>query len=394
MKKRAVGKISILFIFIFIGLTIILSITLYNMSQEISKREENTLQLEIDLINIQIKNTELSKQLEENNKVLNQLTQNLNEVKRENREINTQIEKYEIQIEVLTETKETIYSNLHDRGNIRFIVIADIHAGGPKGNDRPVFKESVDWDPDFVILAGDMVHGTGWDQAEWVILFENLVPIITANIPIYPVIGNHDGYFPATQEDLTPIWAQVPDWAVDIGKGWYSFIIDNVKIVVVENNFKHTWNCENFDDFGLVSEQREYVETELSKPSKWVFVVSHKGAYWNAESHSDSMFKMSDKDYMCNQKIFDEWNQKYSIDMFISGHQHFGDTYYLNQTLFSHVPGAYEFYETEPQFRGQFVIYDIFSPNDFYPDGSIRIRHINFDGEVIYDKIFAKNTDQ
>ena len=103
-----------------------------------------------------------------------------------------------------------------------------------------------------------------------------------------------------------PYWTKI-SWHFDIGKGWYSFIIDNVKIVVVENNFKHTWNCENFDDFGLVSEQREYVETELSKPSKWVFVVSHKGAYWNAESHSDSMFKMSDKDYKFY--CIDDWSK-------------------------------------------------------------------------------------
>ncbi len=76
--------------------------------------------------------------------------------------------------------------------------------------------------------------------------------------------------------------------------------------------------------------------------------------------------------------------------MFISGHQHFGDIYYFNKTIFSHVSGAYEFYEANPQFRGAFAVYDIFPSDDFYPNGSIRIRHINFDGEILDDKFFAK----
>ena len=372
------------------------------MNPDTLEREENILQLNMEINDLQIKKTELIKQLEkkyeDDNKILFQITHEIRQVKSENIKLNAQFKEYETQIEFLTKNIELLRSQFYERGDVRFVVLADIHAGGPKGNDRPAVKESVTWTPDFVILAGDLVYGNGFDEKEWIILSENLAPVITANIPIYPVIGNHDGYFPATQEDILdpgfPIWTQVPDWAVDIGKGWYSFIIKDVKIIVVENNFKHTWNCndesKDFDRYGLVSEQREYIEAELNKPSKWVFIASHKGAYWNATLHTDSMFKMTDKDYMCNQKIFDEWNQKYSIDMFISGHQHFGDIYYFNKTIFSHVPGAYEFYETKPQFRGQFAVYDIFPPDDFYPNGSIRIRHINFDGEILDDEFFAK----
>ena len=254
------------------------------MNPDTLEREENILQLNMEINDLQIKKTELIKQLEkkyeDDNKILFQITHEIRQVKSENIKLNAQFKEYETQIEFLTKNIELLRSQFYERGDVRFVVLADIHAGGPKGNDRPAVKESVNWTPDFVILAGDLVYGNGFDEKEWIILSENLAPVITANIPIYPVIGNHDGYFPATQEDTLdpgfPIWTQVPDWAVDIGKGWYSFIIDDVKIVVVENNFKHTWNCENFDDFGLVSEQREYIEAELNKPSKWVFIASHK----------------------------------------------------------------------------------------------------------------------
>ena len=401
MKKILIDNVLTIAIFLFIGLTRILSITLYNMNQEISKREDNTSQLEIDLINTQIKNTELSKQLEKNDDMMSQAQEDFNKIKIENMEMLNLTKQYEKQIEALQKNPKSLY----ERGDTRFAVIADLHVGGPQGSYRPAVQEIVDWDPDFVILAGDMVYGNGDDEKEWIMLWnETLEPIRNANIAIYPVIGNHDGSFPLNQNDDMPYWTKI-SWHFDIGKGWYSFIIDNVKIVVVENNFKHTWNCENDYDSAFVEEQRISTELALSNSPHWLFVASHKGAYWNTTyvdtmfdidetDYSDTMFTIDDEDYVCNQKIFDEWLDKYSIDMFISSHIHMGDTYLQNGAIYSHVPPANYFHPIiTPNQRGQFAMYDIYSSNTSYPEGSIKIMHINFQGEILHSAIFNKNPD-
>ena len=410
MKKRVSGDFSILIIFLFIGIIILLSITLYIDIQNKPKQDESISQLELDITKVQIKNTELTTELEKNNDMIDQTQNVLKKIKIENMELITQKEQYEKQIENLDKNPKPFY----ERGKVRFAVIADIHSGGPQGSDRPAVKEIVEWDPDFIIIAGDMVYGHGDDENEWNIFWDDTMkPILNANIPIYPVIGNHDGSFPLNPDSDMPFWIDFP-WAVDIGKGWYSFIIDNIEIVVVENNHEHVWSCESiytiYKEFtqynnNFIQEQRIDTESALSTSPHWLFLVSHKGAYWNATyvdsmfdldetDYSDTMFNLDDEDYKCNQKIFDEWLDKYSIDMFISGHIHMGDTYLQNGSIYSHVPPANYFHPVEtPHQRGQFAMYDIFPPDNLYPEGSLKIKHINFEGKVMYSNTFSKNPD-
>ena len=300
-----------------------------------------------------------------------------------------------------------------DRGDVRFIVLADLHVGGDKGTHRPAVMEAVNQHPDFVILSGDMVFSLGYNQTEWNTLWcETLMPLRNANIPIYPVIGNHDSPFPGSNEILVedmPLWSKIP-WGIDIGKGWYSFIIGNIEFVIVENNYEHTWgtsgevfNCD-LDPYGYVEEQRNFTESALSESPRWLFLVSHKGAYWNTttypDSSSDTMFSIHDDDYRCNQKIFDEWLDKYQIDMFISGHNHFGDNFFKNGTMYSHVPAAYDVHfkseYVEAWQQGKFGMYDVYESNEQYPkypEGYIKIRQINFDGQILNEDVFGKNPE-
>jgi len=285
-------------------------------------------------------------------------------------------------------------SELADRGYLRFIVLSDIHVGGDTGNDRPAVMEAANQHPDFVILSGDMVFSDGYNQTEWNILWnETLMLLRNANIPIYPVIGNHDSPFPSPDESNMTFWSEIP-WGIDIGKGWYSFIIGNIEFVMIENNYRHTWNCEGYDAYGYVEEQRNFAESALVESPRWLFLVSHKGAYWNTTAHPDTMFGNDDYDYLCNQKVFDEWLDKYQIDMFISGHQHFGDTFFQNGTIYSHVPATYEHHSViAPHQRGIFGMYDVYASNEQYPEGYIKIRHINFDGQILNDDVFGKNPE-
>ena len=408
MKKRVSGDFSIIIIFLFIGIILFLSLTLYNENQNQLKQDASISQLELDLTKVQLRNTELVTDLKKNNDMIDKAQADLNKIKTENMELLNQKEQYEKQIETLQENPFYTSSKPdHERGNVRFAVLSDLHVGGPQGSDRPVVQEIVEWGPDFVIIGGDMVYGNGTNENEWNIFWDEVMkPIRDANIPIYPVIGNHDDSFPLNPDSDMPFWMDIP-WAVDIGKGWYSFIIDNIEIVVIENNHDHSWNCETIDTVytNFIEEQRIATESALSTSPHWLFLASHKGAYWNVTyvdtmfdidktDYSDTMFNIDDKDYKCNQKIFDEWLDKYSIDMFISGHIHMGDTYLQNGSIYSHVPPANYFHPVKPPYqRGQFAMYDIFPSTNLYPEGSIKIKHIDFQGKIIYSNTFSKNPD-
>ena len=269
MKKRVSGDFSILIIFLFIGIIILLSITLYIDIQNKPKQDESISQLELDITKVQIKNTELTTELEKNNDMIDQTQNVLKKIEIENMELINQKEQYEKQIENLDKNPKPFY----ERGKVRFAVIADIHSGGPQGSERPAVKEIVEWDPDFIIIAGDMVYGHGDDENEWNMFWDDTMkPILNANIPIYPVIGNHDGSFPLNPDSDMPFWIDFP-WAVDIGKGWYSFIIDNIEIVVVENNHEHVWSCESIYTIykELIPKRKiwnKYIKNQNKKDSK------------------------------------------------------------------------------------------------------------------------------
>jgi len=285
-------------------------------------------------------------------------------------------------------------SSFAGRGNLRFIVLSDLHIGGSSGNYRPVVEKVVDRSPDFVILSGDMVFSNGYNQTEWDILWnETLLPLRNNNIPIYPVIGNHDSPY----EVPLPLWKNI-SWDIDVGKGWYSFIVSNVNFVIVENSFHHTWNCNEYDPYGYVTEQIASSESALQEDTHWTFLISHKGAYWNTTAHPQTWFGINDSDYICNQQIFNEWLTKYKIDMFISGHQHMTDTYYQNGTIYSHIPSAYDPHSAPPYQRGDLTMFDVYAPvspsqRTYYPYGYLEIRHIDYEGFTWYNNVFKKNID-
>ena len=116
MKKQSIGKISILFIFIFIGITTILSITLYNVNQDTIEREENILQLNMELNDLKIKNNQLLNQLDkkytEENKIIDQINQDINQLKKDKVKLNFELQEYEKHIELLTKKAEQIQSDL------------------------------------------------------------------------------------------------------------------------------------------------------------------------------------------------------------------------------------------------------------------------------------------
>ena len=263
---------------------------------------------------------------------------------------------------------------------LRFIVISDIHVGG-NNVSRPVAAFVTMWKPDFLLLSGDMTFDVNENRTDLNILwYEILAQVRNASIPIYPTVGNHENI------EESAIWREFL-WANDMSDdSWYSFTVKDTKFVVIENNFDHNWNCRGYDPYGLVNKQLSFANSELeSAKTERLFLVSHKGAYWNTTAYPDTMFSIYDDDYRCNQKIFDEWLDKYQIDMFISGHQHFGDFYNVNGTIYGHIPPAYlEKTIPNPGIEGEMVIFDI-------ETSSIRVRIVNYNNTIVFDKMFMND---
>ena len=92
---------------------------------------------------------------------------------------------------------------------------------------------SAQWDErlteavDLALLAGDLVDN-GWSPADWTDeLFAPAAPLFSS-IPLYPVLGNHEGNSP-----LYFRYFHLPD---DNGERYYSFDRSNLRIIALDSN--------------------------------------------------------------------------------------------------------------------------------------------------------------
>jgi 3',5'-cyclic AMP phosphodiesterase CpdA len=94
---------------------------------------------------------------------------------------------------------------------------------------------TAEWDPelatavDFVVIAGDLVNN-GWDPAEWTHQFFGPAAPLLASVPLYPVLGNHEGNSP-----LYFRYFVLPDDGPQ-GEHWYTLDHSNVRLVGLDSN--------------------------------------------------------------------------------------------------------------------------------------------------------------
>ncbi len=150
--------------------------------------------------------------------------------------------------------------------------------------------------PDFVIHNGDFVD-RGKVKKQWQKLFFEPARKLIREIPLFPVIGNHEDhaqnyfdYFSVPNNEL-----------------WYSFNYGNAHFIVLDT--------ESDSLKKGAAEYRWLIEDLRRKQATWTFVATHHPLFT-----AGGNYYANDRIYLKNllHPIF----EKYGVDMVLSGHDH------------------------------------------------------------------------
>lgn len=174
-------------------------------------------------------------------------------------------------------------------------------------------------DVDFFINMGDLVDN-GEDHQQWNAWFDAVAPL-AANIPVSPIMGNHETYDKNWQVRLPKAYlAQfaVPEVASEhFQHYYYSFDYGPAHFIVLNTQEDET---ENFYP-GLLAEQQAWFEKDIaSSHAIWNIVLMHKDplqyAFQNRpDRHREEGFSDDGKAWM---PLFDA----HGIDLVLSAHLH------------------------------------------------------------------------
>ena len=150
-----------------------------------------------------------------------------------------------------------------------------------------------DKDPDIVLHTGDLV-GSGRNLKQWkTYLFDPMAELLR-NIPIYPVLGNHEQESPLYY-NFFPLHNQKPWWSVDYG---------SVHIIGLDTSVPTNPQ----------SEQYQFLVKDLKKNKKpWTIVVFHYPLFHTHPFRRSKEFRF---DW---QPVF----MDYGVDLVINGHDHY-----------------------------------------------------------------------
>lgn len=150
---------------------------------------------------------------------------------------------------------------------IRFVVYGDVRSGHDTHAELlpAILAES----PDFVLCTGDMVV-RGTDEADWQRYFSVAAEML-AEVPVYPVIGNHDvgqaGDLGRLFADFFALWPGPPQRPP--GAAWYSFDVADLHIVMLDSN-------QYGDDRQLLWLERDLADAR-QRGVRAMFAVTHHG---------------------------------------------------------------------------------------------------------------------
>lgn len=185
---------------------------------------------------------------------------------------------------------------------------------------------------EFILNSGDLVdNGDIEEQWGW---FFNKPKDILANIPLVPLVGNHESknYSNYSSHFNLPNVSNTgakPDGSV------YSFDYGSAHFMVI--NTEYYGASSNLENNEIYNKQVEWLRSEAAKSNqKWKVVLLHKSPYSvaNHTNDTDVLFYRAQL-----TKVFDELG----IDMVIGGHDHtFARSYqmYNNKPLTDIVPDS------------------------------------------------------
>ncbi|MEM8895265.1 MAG: metallophosphoesterase [Bacteroidota bacterium] len=206
--------------------------------------------------------------------------------------------------EVLESEVYTFKSVVNDSTAFMFALVADTQRNGrtPWAWDSvatAVWKER----PNFTLLAGDLVDW-GHKKEEWINEFLAPGHDLMSRIPLYAVLGNHEGdadyYY---QYMANPL----PEY-------WYTFKYGNAEFFMIDSN----------RDLSEGSDQYNWLEQQLAKSNAaWKIAVHHHPPYSSESDDHGNTFKGA-KSTLGHEKVRDlpKLFDQYGVDFSLFGHTH------------------------------------------------------------------------
>ena len=142
-----------------------------------------------------------------------------------------------------------------DQANFNFVVFGDTRSN-PEVH-QSVVNRIIQMKPDFALHVGDLV-GDGSLPAEWETFFQVEEPLM-ANVPLYPVLGNHEGN--------SPLYFDA--FFLPGRERWYTFEYGRARIIGLEID-----GYQYEADPGHT--QYQWLEATLAQNTQpWIFVFFH-----------------------------------------------------------------------------------------------------------------------
>lgn len=193
-------------------------------------------------------------------------------------------------INLFAQDKNNYSSSLFGREeNNSFIIIGDtqracfVELGREKNDEvRPlIFKEIVNENPAFIIHLGDFVC-FGSSNDDWNKFDKLAFDIKKKNIPILPVLGNHD-YFLNDKKALKNFFSRFPD--LDEGL-WYSRTINGVGLIFLNSNFDNLTKELNQKQIAWYKKTLKDFQSDTTV--KIIIISCHHAPYTNSTVVSDN----------------------------------------------------------------------------------------------------------
>jgi len=188
---------------------------------------------------------------------------------------------------------------------------------------KEIVQAIVKENPAGLILLGDAVFN-GSDKNDWKFFDELFQPIKKANIPIYPVLGNHE-YWGRNSNALNNAYIRFPILnPAASGQHWYSEIFGALALIFLDSN-KDEMSDEDWDN------QKEWFESAVNyfnadPEVKGILIFLHHPPYTNSTVTGD--------EYEIQKAFLNTFNNSTKTLAMVSGHAHTYERFCINNKMF------------------------------------------------------------
>jgi predicted phosphodiesterase len=193
-------------------------------------------------------------------------------------------------INLFAQSKNNYSSSLiQSEENNSFIIIGDTQRAcfveiGKEKNDevRPmILKKIADENPSFIIHLGDFVC-FGSSKNDWEKFDDLAIDIRSKNIPILPVLGNHD-YFLNDKTALRNFFSRFPDL---VKQTWYSRTFNGTGFIFLNSNFDNLTKEGNQKQLSWYKKTLNDLQSDTSV--KIIIICCHHAPFTNSTVVSDN----------------------------------------------------------------------------------------------------------